>query len=446
MKRVAVAVALCGWIMALSASARQTPPQDQIDKAIKNGADFLIKQYKDKLTVENWEYELVIYTLIHADVNPKKVSMLSKGINDLIGHTYPLKDAKEGVDHRMTYRAAVRALALHSLLLKIKKNPDYAGYKSKMTRIQEEIAECGQYLVDTQRNNGQWSYGGVLVNKPEKKGNISTGEMPENKGNEFAGKEAWENASNLTGILYKLKPKYGGESNGTDLGKPLELGDEKGDNSNTQYGILGLIAAQMSGCEVPHGTWELALKWFEKSQWSDGGYGYQEGDGGAGAGTQQNPNANRGVRVRREGAMGTMTTAGAVGLAASLKYLGKDYRSDARFQKALKWLGDNFSVTETPKAASGTTPSVFVHYYLYGLERVGAFAGTPKFGAHDWYGEGATELLKTQKPDGSWLKEPHWKGKGDDFTIACDTCFAILFLKRATSEIIETGTPLIEQK
>lgn len=430
----------------LAIGAQQTPPQEQIDKAIKSGADFLIKKHQEKLTVESWEYELVIYTLIHADVNPKKVTMLSKGINDLISHEYPLKDAKEGGEARMTYRAAIRALALHSLLLKIKKNKDYAGYKGKMTNIQEKIAECGQYLVDTQKNNGQWSYGGVLVNTPERKGNISTGGMAESKGNEVAGKEAWENASNLTGILYKLKPKYGGASNGTDVGKPLELGEEKGDNSNTQYGILGLIAAQMSGCEVPHGTWELALKWFEKCQWSDGGFGYQEGDGGGGT-AQQGPQVNRRVgRGRVEGSSGTMTTAGTVGLAASMKYLGKDYRNDPRFQKALKWLGDNFSVTETPKAAAGATPSVFVHYYLYGLERVGAFAGTPKFGSHDWYAEGATELLKTQKPDGSWLKEPHWKGKGDDLTITCDTCFAILFLKRATSEIIETGMPLIEQK
>jgi len=52
---------------------------------------------------------------------------------------------------------------------------------------------------------------------------------------------------------------------------------------------------------------------------------------------------------------------------------------------------------------------------------------TYKVGSHEWYVEGARFLLNAQRLDGSWLAtnttylSPTW-----------DTCFAILFLRRAT--------------
>ena len=53
---------------------------------------------------------------------------------------------------------------------------------------------------------------------------------------------------------------------------------------------------------------------------------------------------------------------------------------------------------------------------------------TSLIGNHDWYFDGARKLLEAQRPDGSWdashFKKPTW-----------DTCFAILFLKRATRRL-----------
>jgi hypothetical protein len=43
----------------------------------------------------------------------------------------------------------------------------------------------------------------------------------------------------------------------------------------------------------------------------------------------------------------------------------------------------------------------------------------------EWYPEGANILLDAQKPAGSWLMSDNGKP-------LWDTCFAILFLKRAT--------------
>jgi hypothetical protein len=82
---------------------------------------------------------------------------------------------------------------------------------------------------------------------------------------------------------------------------------------------------------------------------------------------------------------------------------------------------------------AGVKTSVWHYYYLYSLERAGDMTATPKLGAHDWYAEGAQYLLKSQIDNGSW------KNMGADDVLA--SCFAILFLKRATKPLvlIKTG-------
>jgi len=60
------------------------------------------------------------------------------------------------------------------------------------------------------------------------------------------------------------------------------------------------------------------------------------------------------------------------------------------------------------------------------MERVGALTHRKWIGRHDWYRLGAEELIRRQLPDGSFPSA----GFGDD--PHCNTCFALLFLKRAT--------------
>ena len=69
------------------------------------------------------------------------------------------------------------------------------------------------------------------------------------------------------------------------------------------------------------------------------------------------------------------------------------------------------------------------YYFMYGLERAGMLYGTERMGKHWWYSEGAEELLRRQKPSGAW---------GGGFfprQVVIDTCFAILFLRRATEPL-----------
>ena len=76
----------------------------------------------------------------------------------------------------------------------------------------------------------------------------------------------------------------------------------------------------------------------------------------------------------------------------------------------------------------------FLHYYyLYALERAAILYGTETLGRHVWYVEGANWLLDGQKPDGSWdVGDRQWA----PWNPVWDTCFAILFLKRATRPLV----------
>ena len=80
----------------------------------------------------------------------------------------------------------------------------------------------------------------------------------------------------------------------------------------------------------------------------------------------------------------------------------------------------------------------FQYYYLYALERVGMLYGTESIGPHEWYPEGANYLLGGQRANGSWAdpaeayfaeQEPVWS-----------TCYAILFLKRATRPLTDVAS------
>jgi hypothetical protein len=62
-------------------------------------------------------------------------------------------------------------------------------------------------------------------------------------------------------------------------------------------------------------------------------------------------------------------------------------------------------------------------YFLWSLERVAVALNLETIGNKDWYGWGADVLLQSQRRDGSWA--------GDYSEGGVDTCFALLFLKKA---------------
>ncbi len=135
-----------------------------------------------------------------------------------------------------------------------------------------------------------------------------------------------------------------------------------------------------------------------------------------------------------------MTTSGIAALIiakAALEEKGK-YKSfkkkcDQAIRDGAAWLSQNFTVTCNPNR------DMYHYYFLYGMERAGVLSLCQKWGEHDWYAEGAKYLLGDQNADGSWRKQQRMDVTGQ----VVNTCFAILFLCRATTPIVpgfaETG-------
>ena len=223
------------------------------------------------------------------------------------------------------------------------------------------------------------------------------------------------------------------------------------DLSNTQFAALGLRAARQAGLDVPAKAWEGLLAGTLPYQEDPRTVGTEATEGRSSTGTREvagfryrvarttsaptdsgrfgGGRFGEGPRPREPlAATGSMTAAGLAILAICREGLGHRLgsrqagvvqRAEAR---ALAWLADNFAVDRNPGGGR------WLNYYLYGLERVGALLERERIGEHDWYLEGARRLVRDQGRDGSWATsqaEP-------------STCFALLFLQRATAPVSGT--------
>jgi hypothetical protein len=202
------------------------------------------------------------------------------------------------------------------------------------------------------------------------------------------------------------------------------------DMSCTQYGALGLRAAALAGVEVPPDAWFELLRGTMQFQTPKELVDLPVEKGRTGTGKAE----VAGFTYRRNGRhpTGSMTAAGVATLLIAREALGKRLTGDLEQQSrsavdaGLHWLRAQWSVTQNPGS-----PESWLYYYLYGLERVGSLLDRQVFCGHAWYLEGARAIVERQARNGSWAQ----RGYGDE----PDTCFAILFLERATSPA--TGKP-----
>jgi hypothetical protein len=183
------------------------------------------------------------------------------------------------------------------------------------------------------------------------------------------------------------------------------------DNSNSQYGLLGVWAGAEVGVEVPVRYWRDVEKHWTDTQLSGGEWGYLPRD--------------------RQGYL-SMTCGGLASLFVTHDYLvAPTFKDTGRepltvpLATGLKWLerGDNAINTPNPKTH-------YVGYDLFGLERVALASGFKYFGKHDWYRELAANVLGTQWPTGAWGREPD----GPDSIV--DTAYTLLFLARGRYPIM----------
>lgn len=182
---------------------------------------------------------------------------------------------------------------------------------------------------------------------------------------------------------------------------PLASPFGRGDNSNTQFALLGLWAAGRLGFHSSPSL-EAIDEHFRSSIDPSGRWGYTPGD-------------FRRNSMTCAGLMGLVVAAARPELAErkSAKARGTALSSDKVFQRALR------AVSEDARQISGSSDI----YYLWSLERVCVALDIRLLDGFDWYNAGARELLRRQLGDGGWPQE-QW-GR------LPSSAFALLFLRKA---------------
>ncbi len=395
--------------------------QARVDAAIKKGVDYLKSRNSDHTNIchdhksPKTNTELVLLTYVTADV-----PVTDPAVKELLD--FMLKSRLEA-----TYCVALQAMALEEI---------------DRVKYQYRIAQCAQFLVDNQSSQGFWGYG----EPTQAVDSIPTTPVANPVATRPKGARVYEEPGVSVG---RIKPRV---KNRIAIKKTRD-GDPN-DNSNSQYAALGMRACHDSGIIIPRDVTELAIKWIRNSQKNESNVRAEPLDldsligGEPGKGPGSTAAALRVVAAPQgwcyrdhddHKAYGSMT-AGSVGSLCIWLYIrdndegrSKSWKRDRDVHEGLQWLNKNWSVTYNPgpyeHANMEENSMHWYHYYMYALERVGMLYGTERIGSHEWYPEGAKVLLDSQDGDGSW---------GDGGNKVWNTCFAILFLKRATRPLVAT--------
>jgi hypothetical protein len=433
----------CAFLLVLgSISFAQDPKQQEggfaldgridakrVDDAIKKGIEYLRTSDSpgSHREIKNSD-PLKLLTFIHAGVAENDPTF-----QDLFKKVYEAKLER-------TYQAALTAMCFEEI--------DRVKYQGK-------IAQCAQFLADNMRDNGHWSYGEPSIYADTM--DVPTTSAPKDTAS-AGGKEIKNKTENILPFMgEKKKPKVVRK---IPVKKQRDATGDRGDNSNTQYAALGMRACHDAGCVFEPGLIAKARQW-----WVDSQHKVQDQDKGM-AGKPQGPpvgapktDVATGPGEKKPGGStavmqvlgeprgwcyndgdpgcghggkpyGSMS-AGAVGAVCIYDYmLGRNWKGDKVVLDGLAWMNVHWSVTENvgPSETAGGAKNAWLYYYLYAVERTGMLYDTKYIGQHDWYYEGAKLLLDAQGGGGSWsashFNHPTW-----------DTCFAILFLKRATRRL-----------
>ena len=232
------------------------------------------------------------------------------------------------------------------------------------------------------------------------------------------------------------------------------------DLSSTQLAALALFSAHQLSVRVPEDVWVDIVN-FTIAQQEDSGPEHARHDPGVrpGGGGPPIDHARGFVYIKgspdaEEGlATGSMTACGIANLVMAKDVLleskkgrkrwaaqGFEARVDRAIMDGLAWLDLNWSATSNPDGGS------YHLYYLYGVERAMDLINKQLVGKHVWYNEGATAILgrlqraKATDPTNESAGEQDvvfWTDNTHEPKDVLATCFALLFLKRATRDIID---------
>ncbi len=209
------------------------------------------------------------------------------------------------------------------------------------------------------------------------------------------------------------------------------------DSSNTQYAVLGLRAAARMDIPVKIQTWEGVVRYFGQVRERKAPRAVvalvREGEVQP---TEYRVREAAGFRYKAASphAWASMTCAGIASLAIAREQLALERKLSPKLAKHIgrgilggwAWLDRHWAMDRHALHPGGT----WYYYYLYSLERAAILDGVKRVGDQDWYREGAAQLLARQKESGSWDDQEKKQ--------ITKTCFALLFLKRATAPVVLT--------
>jgi hypothetical protein len=187
------------------------------------------------------------------------------------------------------------------------------------------------------------------------------------------------------------------------------LGKQKssGDNSNSQYGLLGVWGGVLGNEEIPREYWMTVMKHWMNNQAASGGWAYRG----------------------HENSTRTMTAAGIASLYVCFDNLFSEAfiqcTASSKFtpiQKGLDWMERNFTDEE------GRIHMQRGGYYLYGVERVGLASGYKYFGKADWYKLGCEWAIPRVREKA--------KKRGNKKSNPIEMSFMLLFLARGSYPVM----------
>lgn len=469
-----IAMAVLAWpASAQNAVQEKDPPlAERIDRAVEKGAKWLAGHrwptgyFKDQSCDELFALAILV----------------SGGEKD------SLKDILAEIDKapwKGTYSVSLRAV-LYALLLE--KNPSDLELFVKLSM-------ATKFLVESQIDrNGSWTYGYyTLVDGGERVGGggygggMTVNGRPQGDPTPLVTQRTHAFGATVKKELEDLKKKLEKSKKAKEKaakGGPAEVSplkiarnnlfppvcDGLGDRSNSQFAILGLLAATrvkfLSSpgfevrIEIPETIVRRAIDCWLNTQNMDGGWGYQPDHWGS----------EKLFSWPGHLTYGAMTAGGIFSLEALLrvseetfivpedpKEKKKDPLPDLvnlkkdlpkANERALAWLDQHFAGDSHPALDTAwpkERTSVHLYYYLFSLERAAALSKRDRFGAHDWFEEGASLLLERQAAEGNWPAEEMFKSQrstpGGTDKEGVSTSFAILFLKRLTANVLLTPTP-----
>ncbi len=353
---------------------------EQVNNAIDRGRDYLWEQIKDR----DWKDTrgrnvgfvlLALLALVHADAH-EDIPELDARLRRFLDWARPTD-----IGGRSVYATGLLAMLIESY-----GDPLYLP----------KLEQCARYLIEDQGPQGSWNYGADVPLRffPE------PDPVP-------------DSPFQVTGGRSLEQPELPEQPLRRTL--PWEVNGD-GDNSVSQFAILGLWSAKRAGIDIDDEVWRRMLRVMLERQNTDrggryGGWGYTRGS-----------------------SFGSMTAAGVCALAIGMHYIDPDVdpTDDPRVRGGLAWLAQTWKPGTHPER--GRDDDQWVYYYTYSVERVGQILGVDFIGKYDWYPAMARFLVDEQGGNGAWT------GRSEDDLVA--TSFAVLTLTRATPSLDVDKEPI----